>query len=96
MFVDASGMHTVPTLKSAKYTVIHDRKNNMALMRINEVVVLPVGTEIELIEPNVNAVVTGIRLLAGRPATATSAGIDVAVCLDVSVPDEWWESKTRA
>ncbi len=68
-------------------TVIHDRAGNRQVMTAQGVVVLPVGSEVELMNPNVNAKVIGIRLLAGNTAT---------VCLDVEVPDEWWSAHSEA
>lgn len=48
-------------------TVIHDRERNRQVMRVQGVVVLPVGAEVELMYPNVKATVIGVRLLARRP-----------------------------
>jgi hypothetical protein len=48
------------------------------------VVVLPVGATIELCNPHVNAEVIGVRLLPG------STSHPVGVCLDVKVPQEYW------
>ena len=66
-------------------TFVHDRARNLQVMRIQGVVPLPIGAEIELVNPNVNATVVGVRLLAG------SAHVPVAVCLDVDVPEAYWE-----
>lgn len=93
MFVDKEGMHTTPTLALDGRTLIFDRKRNMQVMRLDGVVVLPVGAEIELVEPNVNARVTGVRLLAGKPTTDESEGFPASGCLDVEVPAEWWKKK---
>lgn len=61
------------------YTVVHDPLANRAIMRIDGHVFMPVGGEIELTNPNVNARVTRVRLLAGNPAV---------LCLDViTTPD---------
>ena len=57
-------------------------------MLIEGVVVLPVGSEIELTHPNVNAVVNRVRLRAGVE------GADQYrphVILDVTVPQEWYD-----
>ena len=68
-------------------TFVHDRARNEQVMRIQGVVVLPIGAEIELVNPNVNATVVGVRLLAG------SEHVPVAVCLDVEVPEAYWEER---
>ena len=65
-------------------TFVHDRARNLPIMRIQGVVPLPIGAEIELVNPNVNATVVGVRLLAG------SGNVPVAVCLDVDVPELYW------
>ncbi len=54
-------------------------------MRIESVLVLPVGAIVELTDPNVDTTVVAVRLLAGNtrmPAT---------VCLDVLVPPAYWD-----
>lgn len=86
MFVDADGTHTAPTFAVREDTLIFDLARNAEVIRLNRRLVLPVGTEIELTEPNVNATVVGVRLLAGDPAL---------VCLDVKVPEVWWQTKTK-
>ncbi len=68
-------------------TFVHDRARNEQVMRIQGVVVLPIGAEIELVNPHVSATVVGVRLLAG------SANVPVAVCLDVDVPEAYWEEQ---
>ena len=68
-------------------TFVHDRTRNEQVMRIQGVVVLPIGAEIELVNPNVKATVVGVRLLAG------SDHVPVAVCLDVDVPEAYWEER---
>jgi hypothetical protein len=68
-------------------TFVHDRARNEQVMRIQGVVVLPIGAEIELVNPNVSATVVGVRLLAG------SDHVPVAVCLDVDVPEAYWEER---
>lgn len=62
----------------AAETIVHDMATQNQLMRLDGVVALPLGAEIELVEPNVNARVMRVRLLCNEPAT---------VCLDVHVPD---------
>ena len=68
-------------------TFVHDRVRNRQIMRIQGVVPLPIGAEIELYDPNVRATVVGVRLLAG------SAHVPVVVCLDVDVPEAYWEER---
>jgi hypothetical protein len=68
-------------------TFVHDRARNLQVMRIQGVVVLPIGAEIELVNSNVTATVVGVRLLAG------SDHVPVAVCLDVEVPEAYWEER---
>jgi hypothetical protein len=68
-------------------TFVHDRARNRQIMRIQGVVPLPIGAEIELVNPNVHATVVGVRLLAG------SGHVPVAVCLDVDVPEAYWEER---
>src|SRR5215212_1699394 len=68
-------------------TFVHDRARNRQIMRIQGVVPLPIGAEIELYDPNVRATVVGVRLLAG------SAHVPVVVCLDVEVPEAYWEER---
>ncbi|MCD6032230.1 MAG: hypothetical protein K0S78_4412 [Thermomicrobiales bacterium] len=68
-------------------TFVHDRARNLQVMRIQGVVPLPIGAEIELYDPNVKATVVGVRLLAG------SDHVPVAVCLDVDVPEAYWEER---
>lgn len=60
------------------YTVIHDLHRNTAIGRIRGLVFVPIGAEVELVNPNVNARVVRVRLLAGDPTT---------LCLDVMVPE---------
>ena len=69
------------------YTVVYDRERNRQVMRLRGVVVLPIGAEVELTNPNVDAKVVGVRLLAG------SRTGPVHVCLDVSVPKEYWSEE---
>jgi hypothetical protein len=68
-------------------TFVHDRARNRQIMRIQGVIPLPIGAEIELYDPNVRATVVGVRLLAG------SAHVPVVVCLDVDVPETYWEER---
>ncbi len=88
--LNADGEHVVSTPQLGGYTVVFDRKRNLQVMRVQGVIVLPVGAEIELMDPAINAKIVGIRLLAG--------GEDVAahVCLDVEVPSEYWDKQGEA
>jgi hypothetical protein len=85
--VDEDLEYHAPLHELRQETFVHDRARNEQIMRIQGVVVLPVGAEIELVTPNVNATVVGVRLLAG------SDHVPVAVCLDVEVPDAYWEAR---
>ena len=76
-----------PVLELRPETFVFDHTRNEQVMRIQGVVVLPIGAVIELVNPNVNATVVGVRLLAG------SDRVPVAVCLDVDVPEAYWEAK---
>ena len=76
-----------PVHELRQETFVHDRARNEQIMRIQGVVVLPIGAKIELVNPNVSATVVGVRLLAG------SDHVPVAVCLDVDVPAAYWEAR---
>jgi hypothetical protein len=78
--IGEDGMYVVERRSLGGRTLVHDRMQGREVMVIDGLVVLPVGAEIELSRPNVNATVTGVRLLVGtdsRPAD---------VCIDVEVP----------
>ena len=82
---DEQGHYVIPTLELAGYTIVVDRERQEVVMRIESVLVLPVGAIVELTDPNVDATVVAVRLLAGNtrmPAT---------VCLDVLVPPAYWD-----
>lgn len=68
-----------PTYELGSYTLIHDKDQNQAIMRINGVVTPPVGTRIEL-EPDGEVYVVEVRLLAPTPDEKDA----MYVCLDVS------------
>ncbi len=87
--VDEKGQYVIPELQLSAVTIVHDRARNRQVMRIQGVVVLPVGAEIELTDPNLTATVTGIRLLAGDSFTPAQ------VCLDVEVPGEYWDEEPK-
>jgi hypothetical protein len=82
--VDADGMYTPEIVDLDGHTIVFDRQRGLQVMRIKGLVVLPIGAEVELVDPNVNAVVKGVRLLA---AAGTSPA---CVCLDVEVPETYW------
>ncbi len=70
---------SIPMYNLGSYTLIHDKDDGRAVMRLNGVVVLPVGAHIELVKPDEYAYMVGVRLLA--PDAEDNA---VYVCLDVS------------
>ena len=78
------GEYIVPRLNLESYTVVVDRARHETVMLIEGVVIMPIGSTIELSEPNVDATVIGVRLLAG------SKRVPVCVCLDVEVPESYW------
>jgi hypothetical protein len=78
--MQANGLHKYDV---AGTTVIHDMDRNEAIAELTSVLVLPVGSEVELVNPNINATVVRVRLLA-----APTANDPVTVCLDVKVPTQ--------
>ncbi len=62
-------------------TIVHDMESGTRIGVIEGVVVLPVGSVVELTNPNINVTVERVRLLA-----AGGPGCPVTVCLDVRVP----------
>jgi len=66
-------------------TYIHDRNRNWRLFSLKGVLVLPVGSEIELPYGPQSAIVTGVRLLS-------VSGVH-QVCLDVEVPQEYYTER---
>jgi hypothetical protein len=86
--MDSSDLKITPI---APYTVVHDVDENRVLMRIAGVVSLPVGAEIELVDPNINVMVVRVRLLA-----SPGDGQPMTVCLDVRRPPAAsWERATK-
>jgi hypothetical protein len=82
---DEQGHPIIPTVELAGSTLVVDRERQEVVMRIKKVLILPVGAIVELSDPDVDATVVAVRLLAGTtrmPAT---------VCLDVLVPPAYWE-----
>ncbi len=70
----------VPVFPLGGETIVFDRAGNRQVMRIQGVVVLPIGAEVELPNRDMNATVVGVRLLVGTPTHP------VQVCLDVQLP----------
>jgi hypothetical protein len=83
--IDEQGAYVAPTLALHSQTLVFDRARRREIMRIQGVLVLPVGSTIELADPDVSAIVVGVRLSAGAEETP------VEVCLDVDVPAEYWD-----
>jgi len=80
-------VYNPPTLDVEPRTLVLDTKTNQRVLWLKGIVALPVGSVVQLGDPNADATVTGIRLLAGpkdHPAI---------VVLDVEVPDAWWANK---
>ncbi len=86
---DEDGKYVVPRTELGLYTIVMDRARREVVMRIEGVVVLPAGSIIELTDPNVNATVVAVRLLAA------SEGMTTGVCLDVEVPEAYWADETQ-
>ncbi len=82
--VDENGMYTPDIVELDGDTVVFDRERQLQVMRIRGLVVLPIGAEVELIDANVNAIVKGVRLLAA------AGTVPARVCLEVEVPEEYW------
>ncbi|GEL74635.1 hypothetical protein [Myxococcus virescens] len=91
MFVDKTGAHTAPTLSLKRKTLVFDQRVNKQVAWLDGVVVPPIGSKIELAEPNVTGFVTGIRLMLGQPGGDTHSEIPSNVCIDVEIPEEWWK-----
>ena len=87
--LDEHGQYIIPTHQLGGMTIVHDRQRNVQVMRIQGVVVLPIGAEVELTDPNLSAEVVGVRLLAGTADTPAH------VCLDVKVPGEYWDEEPK-
>ncbi len=67
--------------------MVFDRARQEQVMWIEGLVPVPVGTEVELLNPNVNARVANVRILAGK--------VNVTLCLDCEVPPEYWAMRAR-
>ena len=79
------GEPITPEVALAPKTLVMDIETHQQLFWIDGLVVLPVGTVVELAEPNVDAVVERVRLLAGGTQHP------VMVTLDVRVPQKYWD-----
>jgi hypothetical protein len=75
----------IPVVGIEPRTLVFDRERQRQVMWIDGLVPLPVGTEVELLDPNVSARVINIRLLASVPNITPSV-----LCLDCEVPPEYW------
>lgn len=80
-----------PTLSLEGTTLVMDTATQRQVMWIDGVLPLAVGTEIELAEIDDGllhclAIVTGVRLLAA------AGSVGVQLCVDCTVPQEWWEA----
>jgi hypothetical protein len=71
--------HYPPAFKLGRRTYVHDQARGKPIMYIDGVLVLPVGSEIELPGTSISAEVVRVRLLDG------SATGEARVCLDVKV-----------
>jgi hypothetical protein len=71
----------IPIYRLSGQTIVHDFDTQEQMFRIDGVVVLPVGAEIELVNSNVSAKVVRVRLLA-----APTIEHPVTVCIDVRIP----------
>ena len=85
---DGYGRNVTPRIELDPFTIVMDRARQEVVMRIEGVVILPVGSIIELTEPNVDATVIAVRLLAANERIPTR------VCLDVEVPEAYWADET--
>ena len=75
----------LPRYNVGTWTVVHDVESQEAIMQLDGVIVLPVGSTIELIHPNRTARVVGVRLLAPATWSPDQGDKAVHVCLDVQI-----------
>jgi len=78
--LDEHGMCVPAHLTMDTRTLVWDVTNNRQLMWIDGVIMPPIGTVLELAEPNVDARVVGIRL------GAVDENHPLTVTVDVNVP----------
>jgi hypothetical protein len=81
---DQHGQYVIPQVGLGGETIVHDKARNQMVMRLQGVVVLPVGATIELPESPESAEVVRVRLLS------PSDNHPAHVCLDVKVPGAYW------
>lgn len=86
---DDAGSHVATTIALADKTVIHDEARNLDVMFLDKAITMPVGSIVQLTDPTVDAIVVGNRLLPGDERTPAM------LCIDVEVPDVWWEQVYR-
>ena len=66
-----------PIVSLAPQTLVYSRTHKVEVMRLHGVVTLPIGAEIEMLEPKGSLRVTGVRLLA------SVGDAPAMLCLDV-------------
>ena len=71
---------SIPRYELGPLTLIHDEDEDRIVMHLNGVVALPVGARVELVKPDRDVYVVGVRLLAPNPEGDNA----VYLCLDVS------------
>jgi hypothetical protein len=76
--VEYSG--SIPRYELGHLTFIHDEDEDRIVTHLNGVVALPIGACVELVKPNRDVYVVGVRLLAPNPEGDNAAYL----CLDVS------------
>jgi hypothetical protein len=79
-------------LRLAERTLVFDRKHQRSVLWIKGVIVPPIGTEMELSDPededvemNVTATLIGVRL-----AATSSGGVTITLDVDVPEPRPWY------
>lgn len=82
--------HNAPVWPLGERTLVFDAENQRQVAWLEGRLVLPVGSEVELFDPDTSshgtATVTGIRLLNGTEEAPHQ------VCLDCSVDSRWWSA----
>lgn len=84
---------TFPTWPINGKTLVFDPENNRQVTEFDGQLILPIGSTIELYNPDNNAhgtaTVIGVRVLNG------TAQVPNQICLDVEVEDRWWDKHPR-